>query len=79
MLLCRERYDFTIFNFNKGKTEFSLTHAIKDLEECLTNRGKIVSIEIVKENEIAYEIWLIVDDQAFVYYLFPYDIGVLEQ
>ena len=79
MLLCRERYDFTIFNFCNGKTDFALSHAIKDLEECLMNRGKTVSIELVTGSKNAYEIWLIIDDQAYVYYLFPYDIGVLEQ
>ena len=79
MLLCREKYDFTIFNFCNGKTDFALNHAVKDLEECLINRGKTVSIELVTGSENAYEIWLIIDDKAFVYYLFPYNIGVLEQ
>ena len=77
MLLCRERYDFTIFNFNE-KTDFSLQHAIKDLQECLENRGSIISIDL-DSTGLAYEIWIVVDEQAFVYYLFPYDTGVLEQ
>ena len=77
MLLCRERYDFTIFNFNE-KTDFSLHHAIKDLQECLENRGSIISIDL-DSTGLAYEIWIVVDEQAFVYYLFPYDTGVLEQ
>ena len=77
MLLCRERYDFTIFNFNE-KTDFSLQHAIKDLQECLENRGSIISIDL-DSTGLAYEIWIVADEQAFVYYLFPYDTGVLEQ
>ena len=77
MLLCRERHDYTLFNFNE-KTDFSLQHAINDLQECLENRGIIMSIDMDPKNLI-YEIWIMVDDQAFAYYLFPYDIGVLEE
>lgn len=76
MLLCRERYDYTIFNFCNGKNDFALTHSINDLQECLENRGAILSIDLVDN---AYEIWLMIDGEMYVYYLFPYDIGVLEQ
>lgn len=79
MLLCRERHDFTIFNFCNGKTDFTLSHAVKDLEECLVNRGRTVSVELITGSENTYEIWLMIDNQAYVYYLFPYDIGVLEE
>jgi CRISPR/Cas system-associated protein endoribonuclease Cas2 len=76
MLLCREKYDFTLFNFlDKGRS--SLTYFVKELKECLDNRGVILSIELT-ENKDAYEIWLMMDDEAFVYYLFPYDLGVIE-
>ena len=30
------------------------------------------------EKENAYEIWLKIDGEAFAYYLFPYDAGVIE-
>lgn len=76
MLLCRERSDYSIFNFTK-KTDVSLQHAINDLQECLENRGKIMAINF--ERELIYEIWLMIKDQAYAYYLFPYDIGVLEE
>lgn len=72
MLLCREKYDFTLFNFtNKENIK------TKDLEECLINRGDIISIEAT-ENKEAFEIWLNIDDEPFAYYLFPYDLGVIE-
>ena len=75
MLLCRERYDFTLFNLNY-KEQFSMRKLMDDFAECLTNRGEVVSIE---EVDNAFEIWIKIDDQAFVYYLFPYDIGVIEE
>ena len=71
------KYFMLLFNFNE-KTDFSLQHAINDLQECLENRGIIMSIDMDPKNLI-YEIWIMVDDQAFAYYLFPYDIGVLEE
>ena len=77
MLLCRERNDYTIFDFRR-KTDYSLQHAVNDLQECLENRGTIISIDL-DSTGYAYEIWIIADEQAFVYFLFPYDIGVLEQ
>lgn len=76
MLLNRERYDFTLFDFGKYKNEdLILTKGIQDLKECLQNRGKIVSIEQVDDS--SYEIWIINGDEAFVYYLFPYEKGVI--
>ncbi len=77
MLLCRERYDYTLFHFlNKG--DITLQQSIKDIKECLLNRGQVISIEPATEMN-GYEIWLKVDDEAFAYYLFPYDLGVLEE
>jgi hypothetical protein len=77
MLLCREKYDFTLFDFY-NKTDIALKTATTDLQECLENRGTIISIDLT-ENKDAYEIWLKIDDEAFVYYLFPYDLGVIEE
>jgi hypothetical protein len=76
MLLCREKYDFTLFNF-LNKNDLSLMNSVTDLQECLENRGSIISIDLT-EQEDAYEIWLNIDNEAFVYYLFPYDLGVIE-
>lgn len=77
MLLCRERYDFTLFNL-KYKETFSMRRILQDLDECLTNRGEVMSIEPINSHD-AFEIWMKIDDQAFVYYLFPYDMGVIEE
>lgn len=78
MLLCREQYDFTLFDFKSNeKTIFSISKANKELYECLKNRGEIKSIELTEKKD-AIEIWLAVDKEAFCYYLFPYDAGVIE-
>jgi hypothetical protein len=77
MLLCREEYDFTLFNL-LDKEDSTLAQATKDLKECLQNRGEIISIDLT-ENKDAYEIWIRKDNNGiYAYYLFPYDIGVIE-
>lgn len=72
-LLCREKYDFTIFHFRPFFEEFS-----NALLDCLNNRGKVKSIEEI-EKEV-FEIWIEdnEDNENYVYYFFPYDKGVLE-
>ena len=80
MLLCREKYNFTLFNC-KEKTEEDINQSLKWMYECLINRGAVLSIDLT-ENKDALEIWIkIVNDEtedACVYYFFPYDLGVIE-
>ena len=79
MLLCREKYDFTLFNL-KYKEQFGLMNILSDLQECLDNRGEVLSIE--KNQNNAYEIWIRDFEEpkdSYVYYLFPYDLGVIEE
>lgn len=76
MLLNRENYDFTLFNL--GKTIHKINKIIyDDLKECLQNRGKVISIDLT-ENKDAYEIWIKINNEVFVYYFFPYDQGVIQ-
>ncbi|MCC8068696.1 MAG: hypothetical protein LIO71_02895 [Ruminococcus sp.] len=76
MLLCRERYDFTLFNYI-NTDEADLAQGLKDMYECLFNRGDVTTIEFT-ENKDALEIWMIIDGEAYVFYFFPYDLGVIE-
>lgn len=77
MLLNKENSDYTIFNFSKEKSPESCKDAATILiEECLFNRGTALSID--KNKDGAYEIWMRINNEAFVYYLFPYDEGVIE-
>lgn len=76
MLLNRETYNFTLFNLG-NKNEIAIKQTMDDFKECLDNRGRIVSIETDSAGN--YEIWIVDDfNEALVYYLFPYDLGVIE-
>lgn len=76
MLLNRETYNFTLFNLG-NKNEIAMQQIINDFKECLDNRGRVVSIE--PDSAGNYEIWIIDEnEEALVYYLFPYDLGVIE-
>lgn len=80
MLLCREIYDITMFNVlneNINAIEFK-TILGEEIYECLKERGKI--IDFVQREDNNYEIWI--RDKAskenFVYYLFNYNLGVID-
>ena len=75
MLLCRERYDITIFNLLSPKSEENLS---KELRGALNNRGEI--IDFTKREDNNYEIWIrdFTTKENFVYYLFDYSEGVIE-
>lgn len=76
MLLCREQNDYTIFKISE-KTIEKINEAASILGECLTNRGDVLSID---KHDLgpALEIWLRIDGENFVYYLFPYDEAIIE-
>ena len=79
MLLCRERYDFTIFHLYEKENPDPPQIAVTELIDLLKNRGKILSIE--KDSETmnnAWEIWVKIDGEAFAYYLFGCDDWVIE-
>ena len=77
MLLCRERYDFTVFHLYEKLNKNPPAIATKELLETLNNRGEVVSIEKINNNE-AWEIWLRIDEEMFVYYLFCCDDWVIQ-
>ncbi len=78
MLLNNERRDYTIFNFDIEKSEECLAKMVNVLvDECLTNRGEIRGLDLTEAKD-AFEIWLSIEEESFCYYLFPYDIGVIE-
>ena len=47
------------------------------VDECLRNRGEIRGIDLTKDKD-AIEIWLIIEDEAYCYYFFPYDAAIIE-
>ena len=75
MMLCHERRDYTVFQVGTGSTaEFN---AAAEVVLCCINRGEIYSMDPTEDGQ-AYEIWLKIDDEAFCYYLFPYDKAVIK-
>lgn len=75
MLLCHERRDYTVFEIMDYEDSSCIEEAISALKDCMNNRGVILDIE--KQPDGAYEIWLRIDDEPFCYYLFPYDQGII--
>ena len=78
MLLCNERKDYTVFHWkdlNSALAPFEIANILVD--ECLKNRGSIRGIDLTQAKD-AMEIWLVIDDDAYVYYFFPYDAAVIE-
>lgn len=79
MLLCRQRYDFTIFHLYQNENPNPPQVATAELIEVLKTRGTILSIE--KDSNVvndAWEIWLKIGDDTFAYYLFCCDDWVIE-
>ena len=79
MLLCREKYDFTVFHLYEKENPNPCKIAVEELIDCLKNRGKILSIE--KDSTVmnnAWEIWLDIDGEAFAYYLFNCDDWIIQ-
>lgn len=76
MLLCHELRDYTVFNLDQT----SITAPMYAAQECLgccTDRGHVLSIDKT-DDDIAYEIWILIDNEPSCYYLFPYDEAVIE-
>lgn len=75
MLLCKDRNDYTLFNIIDAN--FDIQELKAALKDCFVNRGDVYDIHYEKNTD-AYEIWLKIDDEFYAYYLFPYDVGVIE-
>ena len=72
MLLSNERKDYTVFIVKTREG------TLKELRECLQNRGQVLSID--KQEDGNYEIWIRDYDtqENFVYYFFDYRFGIIE-
>lgn len=76
MLLCNEQKDYTVLKTDDKRID-TYTIAADELILCLQNRGYILSIERTKD-KAAMEIWMRIDEHIFVYYLFGYDMGIID-
>ena len=61
LLLCRERYDFTIFHLYEKLNRNPPAVAAAELIEVLNNRGEILSIEKSSNDDKVWEIWIKID------------------
>lgn len=77
MLLCRERYDFTVFHLYQKANPNPPAVAAKELIELVKGRGQVLSIEKDIDNNI-WEIWIKIDNEPYVYYLFNCEDIVIE-
>lgn len=77
MFLCREQYNYTLFKI-KNENHSPQT-AVTILQECIDNRGDILSIDYISETD-AYEIWILnyQTQEPDCYYLFHYDEAIIE-
>lgn len=73
MLYGKEISYFTILQRCMGYTE-TVGEAVVD---CLKNVGLIKSIDLTA-NKDAFEIWVMINDNATCLYLFPYDSGIVK-
>ena len=76
MLYCRDRSDITIFHMYENQNPNPPAIAARECMGCFTDRGDILSIE--EQEDGNFEIWLRIEDQAYAYFLFPYDNAVIE-
>ena len=77
MMLCREKNDYTVFNFKGSRTNNQFD---QDVIECMENRGyRIINCEIT-DGSAAIELWVKEPGQmedADLYYIFPADEMVI--
>lgn len=75
MLLCKEYSYYTIFEFDSMKSIPNFGVAVAEI---VSNIGDVYSIEPT-EDKAAIEIWIkpTGEEDALVFYLFPYDAGVV--
>lgn len=75
MLLCKEYSYYTIFEFDPMTSMPTFGAAVCEI---ISNIGTVYSIELTQDEQ-AIEIWIKPDgtDELFVFYLFPYDSGVV--
>jgi hypothetical protein len=72
MLLCKDLSYYTLFVRDETQKE-TIGAALFD---CLDHVGVIKSIELTDSKD-ALEIWLMCDNEAYVFYFFNYDAGVV--
>ena len=76
MLYCKDRSDITIFHMYENQNPNPPAIAAKECILCCLDRGELISVE--EQPDGNWEFWIRIGDDAFAYYLFPYDNAVIE-
>ena len=76
MLLCNEYNYYTIFEEERIVMNKPFSDTVIEI---ITELGEVYSIETVEDNS-AVEIWIKIaeEETPMVFYLFPYDMGVVK-
>ena len=74
MLLCREKYDFTVFNIGEHTTT-AYDRLARELHTCIKNRGKA---KVIDSNDEITQIWIQDGDEVSLYYFFPANDNTIE-
>jgi hypothetical protein len=79
MLLCNERKDYTVFRMRDTvATIGAVQDMVNDVIECMTNRGTLLAIDLQEAG--GWELWMRdeIENEAYMYLLFPYGSAVIE-
>lgn len=72
MLLCHERRDYTIFKYTDRLDKTYYNGTLKDLYECIYNRGKLLDIRYLQDQD-AWEIWVrIKEEDEYTNYMYMF-------
>lgn len=81
MLLCHERRDYTILHYKNRQDNTYKVATMKDLKECIDNRGKLLDVRYLQDQD-AWEIWLRIfengERQNYMYMFFNAEGFVVE-
>ena len=74
LMLCRDYHYYTVFPYEPKITADSFGKSVLD---CLADVGKIKTLD-QNEEQGAIEIWMSINDNIYMFYLFGYDAGVVD-
>lgn len=73
LMLCKDYNYYTVFHYEPMTIGDSFGKSVLD---CLADIGKIKTLDCNNEQK-AIEIWMAIDDEIYMFYLFGYDAGVV--
>lgn len=78
MLLCRDMHDYTVFKTN-NTPEGHLHNISVALDEIIPSRGATIKEIEYDSTSDAYEIWVTIGEESYMYLFFPCDNYVIDE